>query len=208
MNLMNLYRLHNLVAVAVAVGAISAGLCLTTPVEAQTPTYIGSTCTFIWDPNTESDLAGYRAWAVRGSTVLPPVTLTKTATSHPTSISCAELGVTEDGAYRFHVIAFDLAGNESIPATVEAVRDTVAPVSPGGVRVSSPQPVALSVTPNPAANTTTVAWVPGTCRREFIVSRLVSGRWVEVGRTQDTWLTVPLVNQVSQPYGVSAVCER
>jgi hypothetical protein len=35
----------------------------------------------------------------------------------------------------------------------------------------------------------------------------VSGKWIEIGRTHDTWLDVPLINQVNQPYGVSAVCE-
>ena len=177
------------------------------PAEAQTVQYIGPTCTFAWDANTETDLAGYRAWAVRGSTALPMVTIAKTATSHPTSTTCAALGVTVDGSYRFNVVAFDLAGNASNPAFLDAVRDTVTPASPGGLRLTSAQPIAMSITPNPAAQQATVAWVPGTCQQEFIVSRLVSGRWIEIGRTHDTWLTVPLVNQVNQPYGVSAVCE-
>lgn len=198
-----------------AVGVISVALCLsviltTSPAEAQTaPEYIRDACTFTWNPNSESDLAGYRAWVERqGGTgpTLPTVTITKTATSHPTSTTCAELGVTSDGTYRFNVLAFDLAGNPSVPTAVIAVRDTVGPASPGGLNLSSPQPVAMSVTPNPGANLTTVAWVPGFCQQEFIVSRLVSGRWIEIGRTHDTWLTVPLVNQVNQPYGVSAVC--
>lgn len=174
--------------------------------EAQTVQYIGSACTFSWTANTETDLAGYRAWVTEGAMQKPPVTLNKTATSHPTSTSCAALGVTTDGQKRFNVVAFDQAGNASNPAFLDAVRDTVAPVTPGGLNLSSPQPVALSITPNPAAHQTTVAWVPGTCQKEFIVSRLVSGRWIEIGRTHDTWLDVPLVNQVNQPYGVSAVC--
>jgi hypothetical protein len=175
--------------------------------EAQTPPYIGATCTFSWNANTESDLAGYRAWAVRGSTALPIVTLSKTSTSHPTSTTCAALGVTADGSYRFNVVAFDLAGNASSPAFIDAVRDTVAPASPANPSLSSPQPVALFIVPNPDAKQTTVSWIPGRCQQEYIVSRLVSGKWIEIGRTHDTWLDVPLVNQVNQPYGVSAVCE-
>lgn len=179
---------------------------MTTPAEAQAaPQYIGSACTFAWDANTEPDLAGYRAWAVRGSTALPMVTIPKAATS-PTSTTCAALGVSVDGSYRFNVVAVDLAGNASNPSFLDAVRDTVAPASPGGLRLTSAQPVAMTITPNPAAQKTTVAWVPGTCQQEFIVSRLVSGRWIEIGRTHDSWLDVPLVNQVNQPYGVSAVC--
>lgn len=34
----------------------------------------------------------------------------------------------------------------------------------------------------------------------------MSGKWIEVGRTQDTWLDVVLRNTVNQPYGVSGVC--
>lgn len=174
--------------------------------HAQTVQYIGQTCTFSWTANTETDLAGYRAWVAEGATSKPPVTLNKTATSHPTSTTCAALGVTTDGAKRFNVVAFDQAGNASDPAFLDVVRDTVKPAPPGGLTVSSPQPIAMSITPNPAAKQSTVAWVPGTCQKAFIVSRLVSGQWVEVGRTDKTWLTVPLVNQVNQPYGVSAVC--
>lgn len=186
---------------------LSLGLALLPGVAvAQTIQYIGSTCTFSWIANTETDLAGYRAWVTEGATQKPPVTLNKTATNHPTSTTCAALGVTTDGPKRFNVVAFDQAGNASSPAFLDAVRDTVAPVTPGGLNLSSPQPIAMSITPNPAAQQTTVAWVPGSCQREFIVSRLVSGRWIEIGRTQDTWLDVPLVNQVNQPYGVSAVC--
>lgn len=174
--------------------------------EAQTVQYIGPTCTFSWTANTESDLAGYRAWVAEGATSKPPVTLNKTATSHPTSTTCAALGVTTDGQKRFNVVAFDQAGNASSPSFLDAVRDTVSPTSPGGLNLSSPQPIALSVTPNPAAQQATVAWVPGTCRKEFVVSRLVSGQWREIGRTQESWFKVPLINQVNQPYGVSAVC--
>lgn len=174
--------------------------------EAQTAPYIGPTCTFAWDANSEPDLAGYRAFAVQGSTQHPIVTIQKTATSHPTSTTCTELGVTTDGLWTFNVLAFDLAGNASNPATIQATRDTVAPTSPGGLSIGSPQPLAMTVTPNPAARQATVAWVPGSCQQEFIVSRLVNSKWIEVGRTHDTWLDVPLVNAVNQPYGVTAVC--
>jgi hypothetical protein len=48
--------------------------------------------------------------------------------------------------------------------------------------------------------------VPGLCQKEFVVSVLISGSWREVGRTTESWLDVPLVNSVNQPYAVSAVC--
>jgi len=174
--------------------------------EAQTLPFIGPACIFAWSPNTESDLAGYRAFAVQGATQGPVVTLPKTATSHPTSTTCAALGITADGAYRFNVLAFDIAGNASAPAFIDATRDTAAPSTPGGLSIGSSQPIAISVTPNPDARQSTVAWVPGRCQQEFIVSRLVNSRWIEIGRTHDRWLDVPLVNAVNQPYGVSAVC--
>lgn len=187
---------------------IGAGLSLVlvlsgwSVVEAQTTPYIGASCILSWDKNTEPDIAGYRAFAVNGATQGPTVTIT-----HPqTSTTCSALGVTTDGTWTFTVLAVDQAGNVSAPATLQAIRDTVAPAAPGGLKVGSAQPVAMAVTPNPLARETTVSWVPGTCRGEFVVHRLVSGKWVEIGRTTDTWLTVPLINSVNQPYAVSAVC--
>lgn len=211
---LNLWKSNRTCGVIVA---FFAGLCLSLLMlprlaEAQTaPVFIGETCTFQWDANTETDLAGYRAWAVRQGTptvpALPIVTINKTATSHPTSTTCAALGITADGTYQFNVLAFDLAGNSSPTTSVLGTRDGVGPAAPRNPRLSSTQPVAMTITPNPIARQATVAWNPGTCQREFIVSRLVSSQWVEVGRTRETWMNVPLVNQVNQPYGVSAVCE-
>lgn len=192
-----------LLALCVLGAVVGMGL----PAEAQTVQYIGPTCTFSWSPNAEPDLAGYRAWAVQGANQRPVVTIPKTSTSHPTSTTCAALGVNADGVWTFNVLAFDLAGNASSPTTLQATRDTIAPTSPANPSVSSPQPIAMTITPNPEARQATVAWIPGSCRQEFVVHRLVSGRWIEVGRTQDTWMDVPLINQVNQPYGVSAVCE-
>lgn len=37
--------------------------------------------------------------------------------------------------------------------------------------------------------------------------RLVNSKWIEIGRTVNTWLEVPLFNTVNQPFGVGAVCE-
>lgn len=195
-----------MLTIASCVLALAAVAVSPPAAEAQTTPYIGPTCTFLWHANSETDLAGYRAFAVQGSVAMPIVTIPKTATSHPTSTTCAALGVTTDGAWTFNVLAFDFAGNASNPATIQATRDTAAPTSPGGLSIGSPQPIAMTITPNPAARQSTVAWVPGTCQGEFIVSRLVSSRWLEIGRTHDTWLEVPLVNAVNQPYGVSAVC--
>lgn len=197
-------RLQRVLLALCVLGAV-AGMGL--PAEAQTVNYIGSACVFSWSPNAEPDLAGYRAWAAQGATMKPVVTIPKTSTSHPTSTTCPALGVTTDGQYTFNVVAFDLAGNASNPSVITATRDTIAPASPANPSVSSPQPIAMTITPNPEARQATVAWIPGSCRQEYIVHRLVSGRWVEVGRTHDTWMDVPLINQVNQPYGVSAVCE-
>lgn len=194
-------------SIACCAVALAAVAVFTPPAEAQTVQYIGPTCTLSWDPNSESDLAGYRAFAVQGANQRTVVTIPKTATSHPTSTTCAALGVNADGLWTFSVLAFDLAGNASSPTTIQATRDTSAPVSPANPSLSSPQPIAMTITPNPAAQQATVAWIPGGCQKEFIVHRLVSGRWIEIGRTHDTWLDVPLINQVNQPYGVSAVCE-
>lgn len=51
-----------------------------------------------------------------------------------------------------------------------------------------------------------ITWVPGTCKKEFVVYRLVIGKWIEIGRTVHNWLEVPLFNTNTQPFGVGAVC--
>lgn len=58
----------------------------------------------------------------------------------------------------------------------------------------------------PYVGSTTLSWSPGLCREEFVVSLLVSGKWIEIGRTTENHLDVVLRNTVNQPYGVSAIC--
>ncbi len=90
------------------------------------------TCKFAWNANTESDLAGYRAWVDKGGVQNPVVNVPVGTTPN---VSCAALGIlstlpaSADGAYNFNVVAYDNAGtaNVSTVATIAATRDTVAP---------------------------------------------------------------------------------
>lgn len=180
---------------------VAIALCLLLlPALAQAQTPITTNCMLSWSPNQETDLAGYKAWASKGGVKNQIVVIQKPTTQ----TSCAALGVTTEGTWDFSVSAFDTANQESTPSTVVGVINPP-PAPPGGLQLSS-QPIAMSVTPNPSAKTATVSWIPGTCTKEFVVTRLVSGKWVEVGRTARNWYEAPLVDQVNQPYGVSAVC--
>lgn len=180
---------------------LCAVLGLATPAVAQS-VYIGTACTLSWAANTESDLKGYEAQASTTATSKPLVTILAPGVS----TTCAALGVDADELWTFRVRAMDQAGNRSAFASIQATRDTKAPGVPGGLSVSSPQPIALTITPNALTKTTTLSWVPGQCRGEFVVHRLISGSWREIKRTQQSWIAVPLVNAMNQPYAVSALC--
>lgn len=190
-------RLYLRIAIPIAL-LLGLTLLWSPRAEAQTP--ITDNCIFSWSPNQEPDLAGYRAWASNGAISTPPVTILKPATQ----TSCQALGVTQEGTWTFSVVAFDDAQQASSPSTVIGVLN-LAPAPPGGLQLSA-QPLAMTVTPNPLADTAIVAWQPGACTQQFVISRLVSGKWVEVGRTTRNWFAAPLVDSVNQPYGVSAIC--
>lgn len=83
-------------------------------------------CDFIWSPNPEADLAGYRAWSSKGGTQGPVVTI---PVSPSPKVKCSALGVTSDGLWTFSVLAFDNAqtANISSVASINETRDTVAP---------------------------------------------------------------------------------
>lgn len=131
---------HRLLIVPLTIAALcivgGPAAAQTTPAPPAAPIFIGKTCTFSWSPNSETDLAGYRAWVSEGTVTKPTVTIQKTEASHPTSVPCSALGVTTDGLKRFHVVAFDSAGNVSLPAFIEVTRDTTAPKQPSGLTVT------------------------------------------------------------------------
>lgn len=71
-------------------------------------------CALVWNPNTESDLAGYRVHLGRSANHL---TQTNDAGLR-TSVRCSELGVAANGQWFGTVTAYDHSGNESAPAQV------------------------------------------------------------------------------------------
>ena len=89
-----------------------------------------SNVTFIWDANSETDLAGYRLYQSQTSGVYTygdgnqvATILVGTETVQITNIS--------DGTYFWVLTAYDNDGNESVPSNeVTAALDTFAPGTP------------------------------------------------------------------------------
>lgn len=111
-------------------GVIIAALCalcaaFTVP-TAEAATSFSGTCTFLWNANTESDLAGYRAWVSKGGVQKPVVNV---PVSTAPKVTCQALGVDSDGTWDFNVLAYDNAqtANLSSVSSIQATRDTVAP---------------------------------------------------------------------------------
>ena len=101
-------------------------LALAAPLASEAQVvYVQQNCTVTWSPGSETDLAGYRVWAVRNSVSGPIVTVPVGPAPQAT---CTQLGVLLDGVHTINLIAFDTANNASAPPVVkDFVRDTVAP---------------------------------------------------------------------------------
>lgn len=90
-----------------------AFLGLAGPAQAAGPV-VYQDCTLAWNPNTDSDLAGYRVYVGRISSLLNQV---RDVGSH-TSIRCSEIGATANGQWFGAVTAYDTSGNESTRSQV------------------------------------------------------------------------------------------
>ncbi len=89
---------------------------------------IGQPTTFYWNPNTETDLAGYRIYcdAVVVDTGLPPIT------NGDVTYLISDV-VNQDGTYTCYLTAYDTSANESGGTpTVNFTLDTTSPGVPGG----------------------------------------------------------------------------
>lgn len=87
--------------------------------------------TFVWQPNTETDLAGYRLYCntIIKDTGLPP-TINGEVTYPIKNVT------TIDGVYTCHLTAYDTSGNESEASNiVNFTLDTAAPAVPDGFGV-------------------------------------------------------------------------
>ena len=69
---------------------------------------VTASASFQWDPNTETDLAGYKIYqgTASGQYGLPIATLAANSTSYEAT------GLQNGGTYYFVVTAFDTSGNE------------------------------------------------------------------------------------------------
>ena len=76
--------------------------------EADDPIILGD-CTFTWNANTEFDLAGYRLYLGRISSLLNQVN----DVGQRTSIRCSEVGATANGPWVAAITAYDTKGNSS-----------------------------------------------------------------------------------------------
>lgn len=117
--------------------ALSAVLLIGLSAFAEGP-IVGKNSVIYWNPNTESDLAGYKLYLGVSSGVYSSVRdvgLTQSPSSPEVSVLASFPGIT-DGQYYVVVTAYDLAGNESgYSAEAPFFLNAVAPANPVGVGV-------------------------------------------------------------------------
>jgi len=95
-----------------------------------------SNVTFTWDPNSESDLAGYRLYQSNTSGAYTYGDGNQIATI-PTGIETVKIADVADGTYFWVLTAYDATGNESGPSNeVTANFDTLAPGAPTTVTIT------------------------------------------------------------------------
>lgn len=99
---------------------------------------LGATATLTWNPNTESDLAGYRIYQGTITGQYGPPTDVGLSTTYTVTLP----QLTIDQTYFFAVTAYDLANNESLKSSevsklVTGIPNVDAPPAPPtGVRIS------------------------------------------------------------------------
>ena len=84
----------------------------------------------MWNPNTESDLAGYRVYVLREDLDTQVFDV-----GNVTSISFVDIFVPENKGYSFFVTAYDTSGNESDPSRIVTDKRT-GPKITGGIKIS------------------------------------------------------------------------
>lgn len=100
-------------------------------------------CTLSWNPNQESDLAGYRAYTGRLASQLTQVR----DLGLRTTARCSELGLQANGQWYGAVTAYDHSGNES-PRSAALPFELAGIAAPTtGSPLSEPRAVHLSVNP-------------------------------------------------------------
>lgn len=95
------------------------------------PAYtVGTTINFEWDPNIESDLAGYRLYQsdVSGSYIDPEIL------DIPAGTTTASI-VVADGTYYWVLTAYDVTGNESAYSNEVTSSPDAVPDAPGNFRI-------------------------------------------------------------------------
>lgn len=95
------------------------------------PVYaVGTTINFAWDPNIESDLAGYRLYQsnISGSYIEDAIL------DIPAGTTTASI-VVADGTYYWVLTAYDMTGNESAYSNEVTSSPDAVPDAPGNFRI-------------------------------------------------------------------------
>jgi hypothetical protein len=105
---------------AFRIALLSALLCLTVPLAVNITAAYAVGCTLAWDPNTETDLAGYKVYYGKSSGIY----------SNNVDVGkqtyCEVSNLVDGQTYFFSVTAYDIDGNES--AFSEEISHTI-PIS-------------------------------------------------------------------------------
>ena len=100
-----------------------------------TQAWAGADVTLQWDPNTESDLAGYRLYESQTS---GSYDFNNVLEEIPAGTETVTIRVEIDGVYYYVLTAFDTHGLESNPSNeVILDLDTTKPAAPGMLRIKS-----------------------------------------------------------------------
>ena len=91
---------------------------------------------FIWDQNTETDLAGYRLYQSKASGVYVKGA-DKAVTTIPIEEDTATIQITKEGTYYWVITAYDTHGNESeFSNEVSESFDWTPPAVPKGLKIN------------------------------------------------------------------------
>ncbi len=99
--------------------------------------YAGDTKTFEWEPNIESDVAGYRLYQskISGSYLFGEGNSVSSTLAGAETITLTNIS---DGEYFWVVTCFDNHGNESGPSNeVTSIIDTTSPSEPIGLSITN-----------------------------------------------------------------------
>ena len=109
--------------VRISLASLSVVGCAASVAAAQTPPCLTAT----WEANTEPDLGGYHLTLTEDGVAQPVLTYPATATK-------SDCLPKHNAEYEIALTAFDTAGNESAPSTIQ--KDLKPPATPSGLQIT------------------------------------------------------------------------